>query len=292
MFSKRCFFVLGTAALVWLATDIAALEKEKPGKGDVKVQDRPKLPDGVIHVALPPGELRMENIVRKGKFLIRLNVDKTVIEARNMFLGDSKGATHFEAMKDGIHWAPASGGKGFLFGNGGASIREPGSTIEEPDYYALDKLKAGSVFLTTPSVRFVFGPAAKPRPTGREGPAEAKAKEQDGPDLPAGVINVAVPPGILRMEDVRDGRTLLRVTVGKTVIEARTVFMGDGKGATRDDAMKGEDAIKGGHVIINEPGSTIIDEGFVPLPNLKAGSLYVTTPSIIFRWGKDANRKP
>ena len=99
-----------------------------------------KLPDGVIHVSLPPGEVRMENIVRKGKYLIRLNVDKTVIEARTMFLGDSKGATHFESTKEGIHWLPASGGKGFLFGNGSVSSREPGSTIEEPDFYPLDKL--------------------------------------------------------------------------------------------------------------------------------------------------------
>lgn len=261
-----------------------AADQEKPKDAEAKAKEGLKLPEGVIHVALPPGEVRMENIARNGKPLIRLSVDKTVVEAQTMFLGDSKGATRFESTKEGIHWAPASGGKGFTFGNGAPSVREPGSTIDEPDYCVPDKLKAGSVFLTTPSIRFVFGTAAKPRPRGREGAPEAKPSAQAGPNVPDGVIHLALPAGQVRMERIETaGEPFLRVTVGKTVVEAPTCFLGDDKGAGRWVATK----FGVGTVYLHDPGSTFNHQVFSPVDKLKAGSVYVTTPSINFQWGID-----
>jgi hypothetical protein len=260
---------------------------------------RPKLPDGVVHVQLPPGEVRMENIARVGKPLIRLSVGKTVIEAKSLFLGDSKGATRFESTKEGIHWMPATGAKGFIFGNGSASVREPGSTIEDPDFFTLEKLKAGSIFLTTPSVRFLFGQPAKARPAGREGPADAKPKEQDSPNLPDGVIHLALPLGELRKEFiVGNDKPLIRVTVGKTVVEARSMFFGDAKGATHYEAIKEgihwapasgrKGFVTNGVSIFEFAGSTIGDADFHRLEKLKVGSLFITTPQIKFLFGAEA----
>jgi hypothetical protein len=251
------------------------------------VEDRPQLPDGVIHVALPPGELHIENISRFGKPLIRLSVDKTVIEAQTMFFGDSKGATKYESTKEGIHWAPASGGKGFIFANGGVSVRKPGSTIGDPDFYALNRLKAGNVFLSTPSVRFVFGAEAKVRPVGREGPVDTKPNAQDGPNLPDGVIHVRLPDGQVRIETSVGVKPIYRVSAGKTVIETRTFFFGDGRGAGSWDATKEGS----GNSYIHNPGSSINYQQFLPVEKLKAGSIYVTTPSIIFKWGIIARPK-
>jgi hypothetical protein len=125
------------------------------------VQEQPALADGVIHVALPPGKVRMENIVRGGKPLLRLTVGKTVIETRTLFLGDSKGVQQFEAIKEGMHWVPAKGGKGFVID--GVDAREPGSTIAVEDYLKVENLKAGSLYVTTPSINFLWGAAAKPK---------------------------------------------------------------------------------------------------------------------------------
>ena len=134
--------------------------REGPAEAKAKEQVSPNLPDGVTHVALPAGEVRKENLLRKGKPTIRLTVGRTVIEARSIFLGDAKGATHFEAIKEGVHWAPASGRKGVVMD--GISIDEPGSTIEDADFHPLEKLKSGSLYITTPGIRFRFGPPAMP----------------------------------------------------------------------------------------------------------------------------------
>jgi hypothetical protein len=262
------------ASLVWFASGVVAQEKE-----------RLKLSEGVIHVQLPPGEVRMENIARFGKTLIQLSVGKTVIEAKTMFLGDPKGATRFESTKEGIHWTPASGGKGFTFGNGSASVREPATTIGDPDFYTLDKLKPGSVFVTTPSIRFVFGQAAKPRPMGREGPENAKPKAQDGPNLPDGVTHVAFPAGQVRMANTtRDDKPIFRISVDKTVVETRVFFFGDAKSAGEWDAAEAGT----GNVYLHNPASTMGHLNFLPVDKLKSGSLHVTTLSVKFLWGKDA----
>ncbi len=122
------------------------------------------VPDGVTHVALPPGDLRLENFVRNGKPVLRLTVGKTVIETRTIFLGDGKGATVYEATKEGAHWVPPEGGKGFVVD--GAQIFASGSTIGEPspNFITVQKLKPGSVYVTTPSIKFQWGPEAKAKP--------------------------------------------------------------------------------------------------------------------------------
>ena len=120
------------------------------------------LPEGVIHVALPPGAIKMEYTVKNGKPLLRLTAGKAVIEARTVFLGDGKAATQFEATKEGIHWPSAKGEKGFVVD--GEITHEPGSTIGVlgGDYLTVDQLKPGSVYVTTPSIKFDFRPAPKP----------------------------------------------------------------------------------------------------------------------------------
>jgi hypothetical protein len=131
------------------------------GFAQLSAQERPGLPDGVIHVALPPGAVRLEKIDRKGKPLLRVSVGKTVIEARNIFLGDFKGATEYEATKDGVHWVRPGGKEGPVFG--GVQTHEPGSEIAVQDYVKVENLKAGSLFITTPTVKFLWGADAKPK---------------------------------------------------------------------------------------------------------------------------------
>jgi hypothetical protein len=122
------------------------------------------LPEGVIHVALPPGKMKMEYTIKKEKPLLRVSAGKAVIEARTIFLGDGKAATQFEATKEGIHWPSAKGEKGFVID--GEWTNEPGSTIgaTAENYITVDQLKSGSVYVTTPSIKFEFKPAAKPKP--------------------------------------------------------------------------------------------------------------------------------
>ncbi|SRR5579884_1760076 len=121
------------------------------------------LPEGVIHVALPPGAIKLERILKKGKPILRLTAGKAIVEARSVFLGDGKAATQFEATKEGIHWPSAKGEKGFV--TDGEIIHEPGSTIGVlgGDYLTVDQLKPGSVYVTTPSIKFDFQPATKPK---------------------------------------------------------------------------------------------------------------------------------
>ena len=140
---------------------ITILACSAPGLG---AQEGLVLPDGVTHVALPPGELRMENVVRNGKPLLRLTVGKTVIETRTIFLGNGKGATHYEAIKEGMHWVPPEGGKGFVVD--GVQTFEPGNTIGEPspNFIRVQNLKPGSIYITTQSIKFEFGPGAKAKP--------------------------------------------------------------------------------------------------------------------------------
>ena len=46
-----------------------------------------------------------------------------------------------------------------------------------------------------------------------------------------------------------------------------------------------------GNSYVHGVGSTIGYQNFLPVDKLKAGSLYVTTPSINFLWGIDARPK-
>jgi hypothetical protein len=116
------------------------------------------LPEGVTHVALPPGTIRLENIMKDGKHLLRLTVDKLVIHGRAFFLGDGKNALQVEATKEGMHWARPGGRKGFVID--GTDTHEPGSIIGAQGglYWKVGQLKPGSVYLTTPSIKFEFKP--------------------------------------------------------------------------------------------------------------------------------------
>ena len=101
--------------------------------------------------------------------------------------------------------------------------------------------------------------------------------------LPEGVIHVRLPPGEFSVEDVeRDGKIVLRITAGKTVIETKSFFIGDGNGAALVQAPDKRLNNKQ----INEPGSSLYYEEFVPVEKLKAGSLYITTPSVFVGWFK------
>jgi hypothetical protein len=86
-----------------------------------------KLPEGVIHVVLPPGEVKIEDTIKNGKPLLRLSASKAVIVARRLFLGDGKGATEVEATNEGMHWPHPNGKKGFVLH--GEMTHEPGATI-------------------------------------------------------------------------------------------------------------------------------------------------------------------
>jgi hypothetical protein len=116
------------------------------------------LPEGVTHVALPPGALKIERIFRNKKPLLRLSVDKTVIEGRSLFLGDGKNALEYEATKEGVHHVSRTRPKGFVID--GVEVNEPGSTLGAlgGNFITVDQLKPGSVYLTTPSIKFEFKP--------------------------------------------------------------------------------------------------------------------------------------
>ena len=57
------------------------------------------------------------------------------------------------------------------------------------------------------------------------------------PKLPNGVIWLKLPPGTVSIENtLKDGVPVLRLSVGKTVLEAPTLFLGDRFGATKYEA--------------------------------------------------------
>ena len=106
--------------------------------------------------------------------------------------------------------------------------------------------------------------------------------------LPDGVIHVRLPPGEFIVEDIeRDGKILLRITAGKTVIETNRFFIGDGNGAALVEAPEKRLNNK----LTNEPGSSLDYAKFVTVDKLKAGSLYVTTPSVHVGWVKVVQKK-
>jgi hypothetical protein len=130
------------------------------GTSSSLAQEGLDLPDGVIHIALPPGEVKWEYTIKKAKPFLRLSAGKAVIEAQCVFYGDGKAATRFEATNEGIHWPSSKGKKGFVLD--GTMIEEPGSiiSVQEGNYFTVDQLKPGSLYVTTPSITFRFGRAA------------------------------------------------------------------------------------------------------------------------------------
>ena len=114
----------------------------------------PKLPDGVTYVKLPPGSLRMEFINRHGAGVVRVSVDKMFVEARTLFLGDGKGVMRFDARQDGIEWALSDDRK---IPVGSHTLNEAGSELwGQAAANTIEKLKGGSIYLTTPSLHFVW----------------------------------------------------------------------------------------------------------------------------------------
>ena len=70
-------------------------------------------------------------------------------------------------MKEGVHWPSSKGEQGFIVG--GVTTYSPGSTLGvlNGDFLTVDQLKAGSIYVTTPSLKFEFDPPPvkkKPKP--------------------------------------------------------------------------------------------------------------------------------
>ena len=117
------------------------------------------LPAGVIHVTLPPGDIKIEYTVKDKKPLLRITVGQTVIVAHTVFFGDGKNAKQMSAAEDGIHRVSPGGGDIVTDG----SIEWSGGTHTfVGGYISVDQLKRGSVYLTTPTVKFKFQPEPKP----------------------------------------------------------------------------------------------------------------------------------
>jgi hypothetical protein len=74
------------------------------------------------------------------------------------------------------------------------------------------------------------------------------------------------------------------VSSGKTIIEAKGFYFGNDKGAIHYEPKNKATAT----VELHGPGSSLNYELFTDLSKLKAGSLLINSPSIIFRWGKNA----
>ena len=126
---------------------------------DCLADDYLDLPEGVIHVALPPGPVKMEYTFKNKKPLLRISSGSTVVVAHSIFLGDGKAATQFVALKDGIMWAHTDGSMGFVVD--GVIEHDVGTTIGTADFITVDKLKPGGVYVTTPSLKFKFGPVPR-----------------------------------------------------------------------------------------------------------------------------------
>jgi hypothetical protein len=93
---------------------------------------------------------------------LRITVGKTVIVAQTVFFGDGKCATEYEARKDGIHWLSPKDRTGFTVT--GDIIDHAGGTtsVAFGEYLTVDKLKPGSIYVTTPSIKCQFDAAPKP----------------------------------------------------------------------------------------------------------------------------------
>ena len=70
------------------------------------------LPQGVIHVALPAGTVRFENVVSKGKPIIRFSAGGMTIDTERLFIGDGRIAVEMVVDKDGMYWPSPTGARG------------------------------------------------------------------------------------------------------------------------------------------------------------------------------------
>ena len=129
--ARRALLLAAVVSLLLAADEPAKEEKEAL-----------TLPEGVVHTALPAGNIKWERIFKGGKPLLRVTVDKTILVARNVFIGDGKAATEYEAMKEGIHRVSVKGENSPVVGD----MTWEGGTIRVPagDFLPVDKLKAGA----------------------------------------------------------------------------------------------------------------------------------------------------
>jgi hypothetical protein len=128
-------------------------------------QERSGLPAGVTRITLPPGEVTLEFVKSKKTPTVKIIVGQTVIEGERLFLGDGKVAMEVEATKEGMHFPSSTGKKGLVLE--GEWTNQPGAVIDlGTDYLGLDQLKAGSVYVITPSVKFRYEarPKLQPKP--------------------------------------------------------------------------------------------------------------------------------
>jgi len=113
-------------------------------------------------MALPSGAINVQCTTKDDKPRLRISVGKTVVVAQCVYCGDGKSATKYEATKKGIHNPHANGAEGLLI-KGEIDI-DPASVIvhADGDFIAVSELKPGSIYITTPSVKFEFRPKPKP----------------------------------------------------------------------------------------------------------------------------------
>lgn len=146
-----------------LATLLVAADPPQAGPAGQRIE----LPEGVTHVALPPGEVQWENVRTKGGMILRVTVGKTVAEGKRLFYGDGKLAVEIKATAEGMHFVQWTGWKGTQSsGNMDFSVRpgilidgqhvdEPGAIwYVDPNGPKPGDLKPGSVYITTPSIKF------------------------------------------------------------------------------------------------------------------------------------------
>jgi hypothetical protein len=146
----RRVLLMAVAVGLLLAADAPTKGAPAPPAKDREDKEALNLPEGVIHVSLPPGTIEWVRVFNKnGEPLLRVSVGKTVIEARHVFIGDGKAATEYEATKDGILWPSVKSRKGPLLKDGGMSWESGTTGVAPGDFLAVDKLKPGSLYLTT-----------------------------------------------------------------------------------------------------------------------------------------------
>jgi hypothetical protein len=140
-----------------------------------------ELPEGVTRVALPPGPVKWENVRTKGGMILRVSADETVVEGRHLFYGDGKQVMEVRATAEGMHfvhwtgWQGHSRSSGTLNFLGKEGIQIDGMHLDEvrtawfiePSSPKPGDLRSGSVYVTTPSVKFERRAALKRGADGR-----------------------------------------------------------------------------------------------------------------------------
>jgi hypothetical protein len=137
---------------------------------------RPK-PPTVKRVTLPEGNVTFQNVKTKEGILIRATAGTVVVQGKQLYYGDDKIAMLIRATEKGTEFVYGWGLEGEWEGSGnhdfggkwitidGTSTDKPGLTrYIVPESPKAEKLEAGSVYLVTPSVKFVAKEKPKARP--------------------------------------------------------------------------------------------------------------------------------